>query len=41
VSGRELRQASIHAVRGQSLVVPLAIDGLPEAVDCLGRRWQR
>jgi hypothetical protein len=41
LSGRELRQASIHAVRGQSLVVPLEIDGLPATIDCLGRRWQR
>jgi len=41
VSRRELRQASIHVVRGQSLVVPLAIDGVPEAIDCLGRRWSR
>ncbi len=41
MSGRELRQASIHVVEGRSLVVPLAIEGLPETIECLGRRWQR
>jgi hypothetical protein len=41
VSGRELRQASIHVVEGHSLVIPLIIEGLPEAVACLGEHWQR
>jgi hypothetical protein len=36
-----LKQASIHVVRGYSLVVPLAIEGLPEMLDALGTRWQR
>jgi hypothetical protein len=28
-------------VEGRSLVVPLIIEGLPEAIDCLGRHWRR
>jgi hypothetical protein len=39
--GRELKQASIHVVSGYSLVVPLVVDGLPQAIEALGRRWQR
>jgi hypothetical protein len=39
--GVELRQASVHVVKGQSLVVPLIIDGLPDVIEALGRRWQR
>ena len=38
---RVLKQASIHVVSGQSLVVPLVIDGLPETIDALGMRWRR
>lgn len=38
---RRLRQASIHVTPGQSLVVPLIVDGLPEEIDALGRRWRR
>jgi hypothetical protein len=38
---RELAQASIHVVEGQSLVVPLVIEGLPPQISALGRRWQR
>jgi hypothetical protein len=39
--GRDLPQASIHVVAGQSLVVPLIVDGLPERIEVLGRRWHR
>jgi hypothetical protein len=39
--GRELKQASIHVVTGHSLVVPLVIEGLPRAIETLGRQWQR
>jgi hypothetical protein len=39
--GRALKQASIHVVSGYSLVVPLAIEGLPEMIEALGTRWQR
>ena len=38
---RQLRQASIHVVEGQSLVVPLIVAQLPETVEVLGRHWQR
>jgi hypothetical protein len=38
---RELQLASIHVVEGHSLVVPLIIDGLPPAIEALGRRWER
>jgi hypothetical protein len=38
---RELRQASIHVVEGESLVVPLIIEGLPAEIEVLGRRWHR
>jgi hypothetical protein len=41
VSGRELRQASLHVVEGHSLVIPLIVDRLPETIECLGRRWLR
>ena len=41
MSGCELRQASIHVVVGQSLVLPLVVDGLPETIECLGRSWRR
>lgn len=39
--GRELQKASIHVVSGYSLVVPLVVEGLPRAIEALGRRWQR
>ena len=39
--GRELKQASIHVVTGQSLVVPLIVEGLPPAIHALGQEWQR
>lgn len=38
---RQLRQASIHVVQGQSLVVPLVIEGLPSEIEVLGMRWRR
>jgi hypothetical protein len=41
MSGLEFRRASIHVVPGQSLVVPLIIDGLPESISALSRRWER
>ena len=41
MSLRELRQASIHVVEGQSLVVPLIIEGLPESIEALDRGWAR
>jgi hypothetical protein len=40
VSGR-VREASFQVVEGHSVVVPLAIDGLPAQIDALGTRWQR
>jgi hypothetical protein len=39
--GRELQQASIHVTKCQSLVIPLVVEGLPDAIDALGRRWLR
>jgi hypothetical protein len=36
-----LRQASIHAVEGQSLVIPLIVEGMPESVAVLGRDFDR
>ena len=41
MSARRLRQASVHVTEGWSLVIPLIIDGLPESVEALGRRWMR
>jgi hypothetical protein len=40
-TGPELKQASIHVVSGHSLVVPLIIEGLPETIVVLGKRWRR
>lgn len=36
-----LAQASLQVVAGQSLVVPLQIEGLPEQIEALGESWQR
>lgn len=38
---RRLRPASIHVVEGESLVIPVIIDELPESIEVLGRGWQR
>lgn len=38
---RRLRQASIHVTPGQSLVVPLIVESLPEEIEALGLRWHR
>jgi hypothetical protein len=38
---RRLREASMQVTPGSSVVVPLAIEGLPDEIDALGIRWQR
>jgi hypothetical protein len=38
---RRLREASFHVLEGHSVVVPLAIEHLPDQIDALGTRWQR
>jgi hypothetical protein len=38
---RRLREASFDVVEGHSIVVPLAIEGLPAQIEALGTRWQR
>ena len=41
MSLRELRQASVHVLEGQSLVIPLMVEELTESIEALGRRWHR
>ena len=41
MSLRELRQASVHVLEGQSLVIPLMVEELTESIETLGRRWHR
>jgi HD domain-containing protein len=36
-----LREASLHVVEDQSLVVPVIIEGLPETITALGCSWAR
>ena len=36
-----LREASLHVTPGSSVIVPLAIPGLPAEIEALGRTWQR
>jgi hypothetical protein len=36
-----LRDLPVQAHLGESAIAPVEIDGLPEEIDALGRRWQR
>jgi len=38
---KPLRDLPIQARPGESAIAPVEIDGLPDEIDALGRRWQR
>jgi hypothetical protein len=38
---KQLRDAPVQARPGESAIAPVEIDGLPDEIEGLGRRWQR
>lgn len=39
--GRHVEDRPLHVVKGESVIAPLQIDGLPPEIETLGRSWLR